>query len=114
MSIDKTLENRGEMYGDFKTHAEITQDFKRVMKPYYDKLDDTQQEALEMIFHKIGRVLNGNPNYIDSWRDIVGYASLVVDGLSTKDGAVDIKTKKTIYTGGRWGGMKILTKKGTK
>ena len=34
-----------------------------------------------MIAHKIGRILNGDPNYLDSWIDIVGYAQLIVDRL---------------------------------
>ena len=43
-----------------------------------------QKEALEMIAHKIGRILNGDPNYHDSWHDIVGYAKLVADRLAAE------------------------------
>jgi hypothetical protein len=32
---------------------------------------------LEMIAHKIGRVLAGDPNHADHWDDIAGYARLV-------------------------------------
>lgn len=31
-------------------------------------------EALEMIAHKIARILNGDLSYPDSWHDIAGYA----------------------------------------
>ena len=34
-----------------------------------------------MIAHKIGRILNGDPNYADSWVDIAGYAQLVANEL---------------------------------
>jgi hypothetical protein len=34
-----------------------------------------------MICHKIGRILNGNPNNKDSWWDIAGYATLIVKQL---------------------------------
>jgi hypothetical protein len=34
-----------------------------------------------MIFHKIARILNGNPDYVDNWIDIAGYAKLVADDL---------------------------------
>ena len=34
-----------------------------------------------MICHKIGRIINGDANYEDSWRDIAGYAQLVADRL---------------------------------
>jgi len=40
-----------------------------------------QDEALDMIAHKIGRIVNGDPDYEDSWRDIAGYATLVADRL---------------------------------
>ena len=42
----------------------------------YDRLEPEQQEALEMICHKLGRIANGDPNYADSWIDIAGYAKL--------------------------------------
>lgn len=29
-----------------------------------------------MIVHKIGRILNGGPNYADSWHNIAGYAAM--------------------------------------
>ena len=44
-------------------------------------LGNDQQEALEMIAHKLGRIANGDPDYADSWVDIAGYAKLVADRL---------------------------------
>lgn len=77
--IEVVLEERGKRYGDFKGHAEITQDIKRSMKgsSRWEELSDEMKEALEMIAHKIGRILNGDPNYKDSWTDIIGYAKLI-------------------------------------
>jgi len=34
-----------------------------------------------MVVHKIARILNGDPNYDDSWVDISGYTKLVADRL---------------------------------
>jgi len=34
-----------------------------------------------MICHKISRIVNGDPNYKDSWHDIIGYAKLIEDKL---------------------------------
>jgi hypothetical protein len=42
-----------------------------------------------MIAHKIGRILNGDPNYADSWIDIAGYAQLVADRLTRAQHAED-------------------------
>ena len=44
-------------------------------------LDADQVEALDMIATKIARILNGNPDHVDSWIDIAGYATLVADRL---------------------------------
>lgn len=87
-SIEGTLEQRGSRYGAFPRHALITQAVKRAMadSPNWSKLRADQREALEMIAHKIGRILNGDPNYHDSWHDIVGYAKLVADSLAEAEG----------------------------
>lgn len=79
MAVSDTLNERGNRYGDFMGHARYTQALKRSMQnsPNWAKMDDDQREALEMIAHKIGRILNGDPNYSDSWHDIAGYAQLV-------------------------------------
>ena len=86
IGVDATLAERGSRYGSFTGHAKITQNIKRAMQdsPNWEKLDDDQREALEMTAHKIGRILNGDPNYADSWHDIIGYTRLVearLDGL---------------------------------
>lgn len=81
--IETVLDERGTRYGSFEGHARITQNIKRAMQdsPNWSKLSDAQKESLEMIAHKIGRILNGDPNYLDSWVDIEGYDHLVVQIL---------------------------------
>ena len=84
-SITEILTERGSRYGSFDGHAKITQALKRNFSIYsvnYCKLTPSMQEAIDMIFHKLGRIGNGDPTYLDSWIDIVGYAQLVVDELS--------------------------------
>lgn len=85
IDIAATLTERGSRYGPFTGHARITQELKQSMhaNPGWKKLTSDQKEALEMIAHKIGRILNGDPNYDDSWVDIAGYAKLVGDRLTT-------------------------------
>ena len=92
------LAERGKRYGKFEDHARITQRIKNIMahpsmtgddptivKTNWNTLALDQKEALEMIAHKIGRILNGDPNYADSWADIAGYARLVADRLEGKN-----------------------------
>lgn len=83
-TINYVLAERGERYGEFVGHAAIAQEIKRTMRytSNWPAMDDDAKEALEMIAHKIARILNGDPTYADSWVDIAGYAKLVADRLS--------------------------------
>lgn len=83
--IDSILAERGSRYGSFDKHAAVTQEIKQTMFDCRarESMAADQVEALEMIAHKIGRIVNGDPNYIDSWDDIAGYAKLVADRLRT-------------------------------
>jgi len=84
-NITAVLEERGARYGVFTGHAGVTQQLKKsitiALAARNKKLADDQQEALDMICHKIGRIINGDPNYADSWVDIAGYSKLVADRL---------------------------------
>lgn len=90
--INTTLVERGSRYGPFNTHAEIAQTLKIAMSEFthatgyrpWHMLTNSQREALDMIMHKVGRILNGDPNYADSWVDIAGYATLVAKELEGK------------------------------
>lgn len=83
--ISDILDERGKRYGKFKNHAEISQRLKYVVADALSKrkgeIADDQREALDMICHKIARIVNGDPDYADSWVDIAGYAQLVADRL---------------------------------
>lgn len=82
-NITQTLQERGQRYGKFKDHAAVTQQLKAVIAHNLRRdLAVDQQEALDMICHKIGRIVNGDPDYADSWHDIAGYAQLVADRLN--------------------------------
>lgn len=82
-TIDTTIHNRGKTYGKFSDQAQISLNLKTTMAgtPNWLKLEPDQREALEMVAVKISRILNGDPNFFDSWHDISGYAELVADRL---------------------------------
>jgi hypothetical protein len=84
--IDSVLKERGEQYGDFKSLAVLSQMLKAHTAIEYLSPDlEYVQEGMDMICHKIARIVNGNPRHIDSWRDIAGYAMLVVKELEKGD-----------------------------
>ena len=86
IDVGSVLDARGERYGKFADHADISQSLKEVLGEALaarnKKIANDQLEALEMICHKIARIINGDPNYVDSWVDIAGYAQLVADRLN--------------------------------
>jgi transposase-like protein len=83
--VDATLDARALDYGKFIEGAEVIQMLKRVVQNALNNRDKTlahdQAEAMDMIIHKIGRIVNGNPDVVDHWLDIAGYAKLVADRL---------------------------------
>ena len=81
--IQDVLSERGKRYGAFRDHAQLTQRLKKVMRDgrNWPFLPAYQKEALEMIAHKIGRLLNGDWTYEDNLVDILGYGQLALDDL---------------------------------
>jgi phage repressor protein C with HTH and peptisase S24 domain len=83
--VDVTLDARAVEYGKFIEGAEVMQMLKRVVQNALSNRDKVlahdQAESMDMIIHKIGRIVNGNPDVVDHWLDIAGYAKLVADRL---------------------------------
>lgn len=69
---------RGTTHGRFPDNAKVSQQLQFVMSgsKNWNELSNTQREALQLIAHKIGRILSGDPNFKDHWVDIAGYAEL--------------------------------------
>lgn len=76
--LTNTIEERGKRYGTFSDNAAFMQHLKDTMRkaPNWDNLEPIFRESLDMIQHKIGRIICGDPYYVDSWHDIKGYADL--------------------------------------
>ena len=82
--VDKVLEQRGTVYGDFRHNAQVSQELDMVLQDAYRKRSANglpqlalhQREALRVICQKISRIATGNPDYEDNWVDIAGYAEL--------------------------------------
>ena len=81
MKIEETLSDREKTYGDFANYCEILDCLKKSVKPYSQELNYVHTGGLDMILSKIARILNGDPDHIDSWHDIAGYATLVEKGI---------------------------------
>lgn len=81
---DELLNERGSTHGEYENTARIIQRLKRVLHDELalreargqSPLTFMQQESLEMIFHKAGRIISGESGFADHWEDIAGYAKL--------------------------------------
>ncbi len=83
--INEILKERGTNYGPFTQNAESIQALKGAMKSglSWNDLSPDKKEALEMIAHKIGRIVNGDTCYLDNWDDIAGYAILISNEIKS-------------------------------
>lgn len=91
-TTEELLAERGSQYGQFSNHARLTQTLEQLFFQHMiqfnpegaKKITPTMKEGLHMIFYKLGRIGNGNPENIDSWDDVAGYSKLVADDLREK------------------------------
>ena len=77
------LSERGSRYGSLMSNATISQGLKEILhsSSNWEAMPPDMKEALDMIVHKISRIVEGDFNYDDSWIDISGYSTLIVERL---------------------------------
>ena len=95
MSENEIINAREDKYGSFEDGAKLMQAFKDTLRASegFSRLYPYQREAVEMMTHKLSRIINGDGQYLDSWRDIVGYCQLVVDTMGKNGGYRDSKVE---------------------
>lgn len=88
--VNELLAERGQNYGLFQNQASLSQSLKNTIMQHYfqthggdqaDPLPAYLVEGISMICHKLARAANGNPYYIDNFKDISGYAELICKAL---------------------------------
>ena len=81
--MDPAIPNRDDQHGGVEAVGFVSQGIKHAMRKGINRssLSSGACEALDMIAHKIGRILAGNPSHADHWHDIQGYAKLIEDRL---------------------------------
>jgi hypothetical protein len=82
-NIAETLDEREEEYGRY---VDLSHLLESIIEAYtcsknWVNMEPYQRVALYMDAMKTVRILNGNPDNIDSWHDKAGYAELVVKEL---------------------------------
>ena len=79
ITVDDVLEQRNGVHGDFDDDASTAQDLKRVIRAgsNWEEMPAVHREALEQMMTKVGRILAGDFNWLDHWKDLQGYPRLV-------------------------------------
>lgn len=83
-TTEALVTERGKTHGRFEDHAAATQDLKHTFFQHSRLRTDRGQvpltpmqiESIEMILHKIGRIVAGDASFADHWDDIAGYAKI--------------------------------------
>ena len=89
-SIEKTLNERGLIHGNFERCAETAQRLKHIvkaqrgLKPH--KTAPVILEGIDNICQKLTRIACGDEEFKDHWVDIAGYATLVANHLEESSG----------------------------
>lgn len=86
---------RSDQYGGMDAVAATSQAMLRAVHAAQSgncrKLTDCQMEAVTMVLHKISRIVNGDPTYLDSWVDASSYLDL---GAKHTKGLIDRQAVK--------------------
>jgi hypothetical protein len=87
-STTALTQQRSSVYGAFAGNAEIAQRMKDLMRStrQWSTVAPDLREGLDLIALKISRILTGeDPEYLDSWDDIAGYARCVADRIRQEE-----------------------------
>jgi HD-GYP domain-containing protein (c-di-GMP phosphodiesterase class II) len=83
-SSERILQAREETHGRYAAVAATAQELKNCFatQANWIRLSPVQRESLDLIATKLARILNGDPDTIDHWADVAGYARLVARELA--------------------------------
>ena len=84
--------NRDHQHGGMEAVGDVSQQLKLVLRDgrNWEKLTYGEQEALEMISHKLGRILSGaDPHDPQHWEDVAGYAHAAMRGQAESTTTTD-------------------------
>ncbi len=88
--IGDMLAERAETHGDYVVTATIYADMvSAFMESCEATLTPQQFTAVMMILMKLARIGAGNPDEVDHWNDIIGYATLAKQSSEVGAGGPD-------------------------
>lgn len=90
--IEKILDERGKAYGDYRDLAYTSQRLKNALHhtPNWKELPSFVREGLEMICVKMARIGHGENIHVDSFKDLAGYARLMVKYMNKEGNDAEV------------------------
>ena len=87
--LEEILDERQSEYGEFEDNANIAFALQKTLvhTNNYPSLPPYQSRAIDMMMFKLARLLTGNNNHLDTWRDLAGYATIVANIIESKSTA---------------------------
>lgn len=80
---EKLIAERHKTHGDYDMDASTALAIKEVLERSFKPIHAaSMRHAMIMIAFKLARILIGDPDFADHWRDIAGYATLVAERCS--------------------------------
>jgi Domain of unknown function (DUF6378) len=81
MKTKDLLGEREKTHGSFYQNANIAQTIRWLFREQigWQTASMRQREALDQIATKLSRILSGQPDFADHWKDIAGYAELAAN-----------------------------------
>lgn len=80
-NVPTLISQRASTHGPFDRSSATVQETKDLWRaaPNWERMHSWQRECLDMVAHKVGRILHGDPDYNDHWVDIQGYVARVLE-----------------------------------
>ncbi len=90
-AVDETLEERGEVYGDYRGGSELRAGIMGAIDIRHRdvrarQIDPVLRVYIFDIVNKLARLAT-SPEHLDTWLDIAGYATLAKDALQEEQNA---------------------------
>lgn len=93
MNTNELLAERKSTHGEYRDDARAAMRLKDNLADEINRrvvrgqpiLSDIQRHALDMILHKVARIVTGDAYFKDHWDDIAGYAKLVSDRIEKEE-----------------------------
>lgn len=88
MSVDQTLKQRNQQYGDYDFGIDNEALIMSALNKYHQHTQKTEMRMHDtcIFLHIISKLIRaaGNPHHTDSWHDIAGYALLAEEYYKTE------------------------------